>query len=237
MLVADQIEKLETAFLDSVTTAFPSPLSEVERANLHAYLVLSHAILEEEIESAFEDYFDAVSLRLDSNMVPASGFLLAYAIGDQLSKEVNVSYKNRNTIEFVRNRGREVLMAAIRANNGLKGHNLERLAKVVGLDWGSFDGALGNAIADLNTFGGKRGSSSHLSPFSSKVTSISGELDPDDVKRWVDDAVVAAESIRNYLAFQVASAGQELHRSLNRRCISSSVRLRASRAILRSRIG
>ena len=237
MRVADQIGKLENAFLDSVTTAFPSPLTEVERANLHAYLVLSHAILEEEIESAFEDYFDAVSLRLDSNMVPASGFLLAYAIGDQLSKEANVSYKSRNTIEFVRNRGREVLMTAIRANNGLKDHNLERLARVVGLDWGSFDGTLGNAIADLNTFGSKRGSSSHLSPFSPKVTSISGELDPDDVKKWVDDAVLAAESIRSYLTFQVDSAGQELHQSVDRRCMSSSVRVRASRAIYRSRLG
>jgi hypothetical protein len=199
-----QISTLEAAFLSSITTEFPDRLTESEKANVHAYLVLAHSVLEEEIEASFEDFFDEVSRQLLGDAIPEAALSLAFAIAEQIPDDLKVAYRKRDTIAFVRGAGRKVLEKAIQTNNGLKEENLAKLAKAVGVNWLAFERSLGTAIADLSAFGTRRGSSSHLSPFSTRVTAISQELDPDDVKRWVRDAVVGAAAIRTHLMAQAS---------------------------------
>lgn len=233
MRAVDQVAKLESAFLWSISSQFPDLLDDSENANLHAFLVLSHAVLEEDIEAAFEEYFDELSRQLGEDRVPVAGLLLAYAIAEQVSTEKKIAYKKRHTVSFVQKCGRDVLEKVIRSNNGLKEQNLEKLARAVGLHWEDFEQSLGTAIADLNTFGSKRGSSSHLSPFSSKVTSITGQLDPEDVKRWVSDAVAGVNAIRAHLLSLISSTDPQ-PRTRKQKRLSSAVTLQASRAIRRN---
>jgi hypothetical protein len=197
-----QISTLEIAFLSSITTEFPGRLTESEKANLHAYLVLSHSVLEEDIESIFEEFYDLVSSQLGAKMVPPAALSLAFAVAEQTPEALRVSYRRRDTVAFIRGPGRQMLEKAVLSNNGLKEENLAKLAKAVGVDWSAFEQTLATAIADLSAFGTRRGSSSHLSPFSTKVTAIAEELDPEDVKRWVRDAVAGASAIRSHVMAQ-----------------------------------
>jgi hypothetical protein len=226
-----QISTLEVAFLSSIDTEFPGRLTESEKANLHAYLVLSHSVLEEDIESVFEEYFDLLSPQLAGEVVPSVGLSLAFAVAEQIPDELRVTHRKRDTVAFIQGPGRQVLEKAITTNNGLKEENLAKLAKAVGVNWPAFEQALGTAIADLSAFGTKRGSSSHLSPFSTKVTSIAEELDPEDVKRWVRDAVAAAAAIRSHLMSQTVVSPTQRSTTQRRNIRFGTPRVRASRSL------
>ncbi|MDR6689981.1 hypothetical protein J2X55_000880 [Microbacterium sp. 1154] len=226
-----QISTLEVAFLSSITTEFPGRLTKSEKANLHAYLVLSHSVLEEDIESVFEEFFDLLGPQLAGEVVPSAAVSLAFAVAEQIPDELKVAHRRRDTAAFIRGPGRKVLEKAIAANNGLKEENLAKLAKAVGVNWAAFEQALGTAIADLSTFGTKRGSSSHLSPFSTKVTAIAEELDPEDVKRWVRDAVAGAAAIRAHLLSQAVGSRIKKSTAQRDRIRHGAPRLRVSRSL------
>ena len=50
----EQLELLDDLLLGPVKSIFPAPLTQEERVAVNAYLVLSHAVLEEQLEEAFE---------------------------------------------------------------------------------------------------------------------------------------------------------------------------------------
>lgn len=233
MSAAAQIQTLEGAFLNSIETQFPAPLTEGELANLHAYLVLAHSVLEEEIESAFEEYFHQVAATMKSDLVPKAAVLLAYAVRDKVADKVQVAYKARDVFQFVQGIGRTVIESAIRSNNGIKTENVKNLAEAVGLHWTLFEQNISTALLDLDTLGTKRGSSSHLSPFSPKTTSITSSFDPDDVRNWVKDGVAAASAIRAHLTKCVAVPQPPGQRGLPRQFRTRSPKLRPSPVLRR----
>lgn len=198
MDLEDQLVHLDATLLGSVTTQFPDPLSESEKAQVHAYLVLAHAVLEEYIESVFSRHFDRLCSWLSADLVPAECVRFSFAVAEMIPS-ASVSYRKRITFDLIRGLGRTEFQARLNRNHGLKARNVENLAQLVGVEWVRLESTLNSNLADLNTLGSKRGAAGHLSPYTEKVTSISTSDGPDDVRRWVRDGREAAVAIERYL--------------------------------------
>ncbi|WP_162625632.1 hypothetical protein [Mycolicibacterium llatzerense] len=200
MDLQEQLHHLDQTLLANVGASFPEPLTEAEKAQVHAYLVLAHAVLEECLEAMFLSHFDSVIGRLGEGLVPIECVRLAYAVADNLPEKIKISYSKRETIKLVQTLGRKEFEGRIRLNHGLKTENVQYLAKGVGLDWCGLEDELSAELADLNTLGVKRGSAGHLSPFTERVTNISADSGPDDVRLWVEAGRTAVEKLESYLA-------------------------------------
>ncbi|MEO5316097.1 hypothetical protein PV772_18615 [Pseudarthrobacter sp. CC12] len=194
------MKNLDKALLGSVTTQFPAPLTAAEQALTHGYLVLAHAVLEEHLEKIFEEHFDRLVSWLVSDLVPRETALLAYAVKEWLPASLNIGYKQRDLHQFFAKPARNEFIKLLGKNNGLKLENVAALAKLVGLDWKSFEDALNAELSDLTTLGSKRGAAGHLSPYTSKVTELTENDYPEDVRTWVDAGERAIERIRLYLS-------------------------------------
>ncbi len=199
MKLGAQLEHLDKALLSNVSTQFPDVFTEAERAQISAYLVLSHAVLEEYLEATFERHFERLSAWLRADMVPLECMRFAYAVSEYVPDGARVPYRSRNTAEVVRNGGRREFLRKVGENHGLKARNVESLARLVGLQWVDLEGALNSELADLDTLGVNRGAASHLSPFTEKVTAISVTDSLDDVRGWVDGGRKAVEALSDYL--------------------------------------
>lgn len=209
MHLVDQLAHLDTALLGTVITQFPDPLPEPERAQVHAYLVLSHAVLEEFLELAFEEHFNRLCECLSSDSVPLECVRLAYAVAQYVPKDL-VAYKKRNIAELIKGAGRKEFSQRLRGNNGLRSSNVESMCKLVGLHWEGVESALNAELLDLDTLGAKRGAASHLSPYSEKSTAIAVTDGPDDVRRWVKEGRLAIDAIIKYIATTVPSDNRPL---------------------------
>lgn len=196
MSPAEQIAKLDDAFLKSVTIDVGETPDENSRANIHAYLVLSHAILEEHIESVFDEYFERAVKCLDGNLVPKASLALVYSVADRASRDDKTPYLKRSVRHEVERLGKPLLAKAIRSNNGLKPANIENLAQAAGVAWGEFDDALSTHLANLQNLGVKRGDAGHLSPFSAQLTEV---VHPEQVREWVSNGVSAVAAIESFL--------------------------------------
>lgn len=195
-----QLLHLDNALLGSVQSSLPSLLSEHEKAQVNAYLVLAHAVLEEHLESLFLEHFDRIAAQLSQPIVPVECVRLVFAVAEDIHGNHGVSYAKRNTIELVRRLGRKNLESKLHLNNGIKSKDVQKLAKCVGLEWPEFEDSLNAELADLDTLGTKRGSAGHLSPYTDRVTSIEDHVGPDDVRSWVTAGRTALEQLEGYLS-------------------------------------
>lgn len=200
MDIGSQLEHLDHALLQTISTQFPEPLTERDRAQVHAYLVLAHAVLEEHLEAVFERYFLQVSSWLSFERVPIECVRLAYAMGELTPDEFRVPYRTRDSPRAIQSVGAKVLKRRLASNNGLKRKNVEDLSKCLGIDWRKLEDALNTGLSDLDTLGTKRGAAGHLSPFTQKVTEIAHSDGPDDVREWVENGRAAVESVKDYLS-------------------------------------
>jgi hypothetical protein len=198
-----QLDHLEIAFLSRIETEFPDPLSEIEVAHVRAYLVLAHAILEEYVEKQFELHFDRLVTELQNETVARECVLFAYSVSENLPVRLRLAYKKRDVIQLLKKPARDEFLRILEQNNGLKTENIQNLASFIGLDWTEFDDAFNSELADLNTLGVKRGSAGHLSPYTSKVTSIAQNSGPDDVRSWVNAGRDAVLKLELYLSDRI----------------------------------
>lgn len=198
MRLEEQLAHLDDTLLGTVSTQFPDPLSAPEKAQVHAYLVLSHAVLEEHLELAIEKHFDRLSSWLVGDIVPLECVRLAFAVSQYVSKE-QAGYKNRSTPQLIRSLGKQELVRQLRENHGLKSSNIQSMCKLIGLHWPDLENALNAELNDLDTLGVKRGAAGHLSPYTEKATAIATTDGPDDVRRWVSDGLLAVQAIVAYL--------------------------------------
>lgn len=198
MDLSTQLAQLDDALLGQVVTQFPEPLSGAERVRVNAYLVLSHAVLEEQLELVFDSHFRRLSGWMLADLVPIECVRLAYAVAQYAMKDEE-TFKKRSTPQWIRGRGLKEFRARVKFNHGLKSENVHNLAKLVGLHWDALDAALGTELADLDTLGSKRGSAGHLSPFTESATNISANDGPDNVREWVKNGREAVEAIDRYL--------------------------------------
>ncbi|HML51351.1 MAG TPA: hypothetical protein PKD84_08075 [Propionicimonas sp.] len=204
MQIKEQLDHLDRTLLATVLTQFPEPLSAPEKAQVHAYLVLSHAVLEEYLESTFERHFDRLCGWFISGLVPLECVRLAFAVGQEISRDEAV-YRIRSTPELIRSRGRMELSRRLDGNHGLKSSNVQSMAKFVGVHWPDLENELNAELNDLDTLGAKRGAASHLSPYTAKATNIANSDGPDDVRKWVHDGWQAVQSIAEYLDHVVSA--------------------------------
>ena len=199
MLLAQQLHLLDDAFLASVTTPFPAPLTPREKALTHAYLVLSHAVLEEHLEQVFERHYDRLVGWLGAEMVPLEAARLTFAVSEWVREDLKVGFKTRDMTEFIGKAAKKDFMTHIRKNNGLKATNVEGMAKLLGLSWKNFEDELFVHLSDLDNVGSKRGAAGHLSPFTAQTTELSANDYPEDMREWVDSGREAVEAIEAYL--------------------------------------
>lgn len=193
-----QLEHLDGLLLSTVRTAFPDLLTDEEKATTHAYLVLSHAVLEEHLEAAFETHYDRLAGWLVADMVPLESARLAYAVREWLPKELEVSYKKRSLRGLV-TAARTHFVSKIKDNHGIKPENVEGLARLVGLDWKAFERSLDTQLEDLRTLGKKRGEAGHLSPYTDKAVTLTRQDYPENVREWVHGGRDAVSDIVAYL--------------------------------------
>jgi hypothetical protein len=204
MQLSAQLDHLDVTLLGGVVTQFPDPLSDAEKALVHAYLVLCHAVLEEHLEAAFERHFDRLCGWLISDQVPLECVRFAFAVSQYVPKD-QVSYKKRDTVGVIRGLGRKEFSRLLRENHGLKPTNVESLSKLVGVHWTDLEDTLNVELLDLDTLGVKRGSASHLSPYTEKTTALAVTDGPDDVRQWVQNGRLAVEAIVSYLDATIRS--------------------------------
>jgi hypothetical protein len=195
-----QLSWLESTILSRVTTPFPDPFKPEEKAALAAYLVLTHACIEEALEDAFEAHADAIVALAVQSSVPIAVAAFSLHAGLQQPTNKRTPFKTR--------RLKGTLIAAvatyktrvIEQNHGIKRDNILCLAEGVGLEWEDFELTLNAAVSDLNTLGAKRGSVGHLSPFTAKSALLTSRVDLADVRDWVQNAERAVGEVVAYLA-------------------------------------
>lgn len=199
MDLASQLAFLDSLLLADVTTEFPDPLSDTEKASVGAYMVLSHACIEEFLEDVFLNHYSRLEELARLPMVPREVAGMLLAIGQHLPEKKRPSYKSR-TITGIAVAGKVHYEAAvIRGNHGIKTENVRKLANGVGLVWNEFEATLANELADLDTLGANRGEAGHLSPFSTKAVALTRQVYPDEVRGWVESGCAAAFAIERYL--------------------------------------
>lgn len=199
MDLVQQLDHLDITLLGTVVNQFPDPLTDAERAQVHAYLVLAHAVLEEHLETIFLTYFDTLCSWLSEDLVPVECLRFTYAVTQQIQPG-SVAYRKRDTIKTLLALGRAEFEKRLTQNNGLKTQNVESMASLVGFDWPTFEAAFNIELADLDTLGVKRGAAGHLSPYTSRVNAIAASDGPEQIREWVNNARVAVEAIARYLA-------------------------------------
>ena len=79
-----------------------------------------------------------------------------------------VAYKKRGLPGYMR-QARDEFARLVRQSHGLSPDNVNGLAKLVGLDWESFDTELATHLVALKTLAVRRGEAGHLSPFTEKA--------------------------------------------------------------------
>jgi hypothetical protein len=200
MDIVSQLEHVEQALLSSVTTEFPDALTDTEKTATHAYLVLSHAVLEEHLEDIFEAHFRRLLDWLSEDFVPIDVARLTFSVAEWLPRKIDVTYKKRSVPGTIGSPAvLEEFRRQVRNNHGLSPDNVLDLSKLIGLDWGQFENALNSELADLKNLSSKRGEASHLSPFTARAVKLSRQDYPDNVKEWVTLGRDAITSIGAYL--------------------------------------
>lgn len=202
MDLVNQLNHLDALLLSTVSTEFPDPLTDEEKAATNAYVVLSHAVLEEYIEDAFERHFARLAAWLDSPTVPLEAAKLALALGDWVKEDKRVAFKKRQISGYVKGL-QSSMRSQLGQNHGIKATNIQHMARLVGVDWPALEAELSTALADLSTLGSMRGEAGHLSPFSERAVRITRQAYPDDVRSWVRSARDGAMAISGYLDMTV----------------------------------
>lgn len=206
MDLQQQLNHLDNVLLKTVTTQFPNLLTDAEKSTTHAYLVLSHAVLEEHLEGLFQRHFLQLLSWLKADLVPIEVTRLAFGMKEWLPKDAHVTYKKRSVPGIMSSEiVRRAFNQEVKNNHGLAPQNIENLAKLVGLDWARFDKRLDQEIGNLKTLASKRGEAGHLSPFTDKAIKLSRQDYPENVREWVSNGREAVERIDNYLTELIQS--------------------------------
>lgn len=204
----EQLSHLADAILKPIATEFPDPLSESDRALVSAYLVLSHAVLEEALEDAFTATYDRLAMSLGERLVPIEAARFVYSVCRWVPESVHSGQNPKNLHPFISKACRREFTKKIDSNNGLKTANIKSLSKLLGLDWDAIEDLYATQLADLDNLGSKRGAAGHLSPYSAKATGLTANVDPQDVRRWVDSGLAAITAVQQYLSSIASKASQ-----------------------------
>jgi len=207
MELAAQVAALEEMLLSGIETEFPAPLKDVEKVAVSAYLVLSHACIEEYVEDVFLSHFDRVSELSRLPIAPRALASLTFASALFLpeAKIKVMSYKSR-TLKGALAAARGTYVGSfINRNDGLKASNIKRLAEGVGIEWDRLEARFVDELVDLDTLGAKRGEAGHISPFSAPA--VTERIYPSQARQWVGAGRDAIVAIQRFLAHDASWQG------------------------------
>ncbi|MGW9629655.1 hypothetical protein ACWGST_03065 [Agromyces sp. NPDC055520] len=226
-----EVEEIDTTLLTSVTTIPPDRLRSDERTMTRAYLLVTHAVLEERIENIFLAHFFNARAVIDSGSAIPAGLLPFYSAALEWAGIDPPTYAKRTWRGYMSSSVAEAhVKSVIQNNHGLKRNNIQDLAKLVGIEWAAIDDAPGVEISALTTLGAKRGAAGHTSPFIGPDQAITEEEYPANVREWVNNAVRTVihleDVISQMCATQTAHPSDAHRQSLMRR----------SRALRRARL-
>jgi hypothetical protein len=207
MDIKEQLHQLDQTLLSVVSTEFASPPLEEDRVLIRAYLVLAHAILEEQLEELFRVHVKVLADALVGPTVPVECVRLALALGQ--ATKPSGDYESRDSIRCIKQGGVKEMQRQTDQNHGIKTKNIQSLAETAGCDWPALDAQLNGCLADLDTLGVKRGFAGHHSPYAGRTTDIVDNDTSDDVRQWVENGRLAVEAIGQYLeALRTQSSSQ-----------------------------
>jgi hypothetical protein len=117
-----QLLTLDDMLLSNVKVEFPDPLDDSEKVAINAYLVLTHACIEEFAGQVFLDHFDRLSQLSQFPITPASAnrFALAVAFALPEGMRATMPYKTRTLAGMLKAGRRAYATSYISTNDGLK---------------------------------------------------------------------------------------------------------------------
>lgn len=205
-VLQSEVAVLDRALLGTVVVQPPDDLSQHERIAIRAYLILSHAAIEEFTEACFRDYVRATLRIDDAGMVSAGMYLALIELADPIKGRLQRSVR---TPEQVLALFPELYQAKLSANNGVRRHHLQAISQAAGIDWLLFEDSLDLLVQALETLGTKRGGIAHVSTAVHPGTNGGGvveELLPPNVREYVGDALRALPSLIQFLGDHPAGA-------------------------------
>ena len=204
--LADEIQALDDFLLSPIKVAAPDPLTDGELVALRAYVILSHAAVEEFVEVAFTVYVRECLTQDAQGMVSPAVYLtllqLAEDIGGQLSRKVD------RTPAAVIGRIPGLYEAKfIVPNHGVREGNVQAMALGAGLPWQVVEDACPSLIPALSTLGARRGEVAHVSTFGprSGSTGVRQVSYPSDARRLTAEVLSALPELLTLLASGLAS--------------------------------
>jgi hypothetical protein len=172
------------------------PLTSRDQFLTHAYLVLSCALIEEFIESAFQEYVEgALAASTESEVAPCFVPLAARFATDAAS-EVAKSPTASHACPALSGL---YVAKVIRPNNGIKPRNLATLAKPLGLQE-ELEAQCQSLLVPAGTLGARRGVIAHLG-------TITEELRPADARKLVLDVTGELPLLLSLLSSPSGSTG------------------------------
>ncbi len=214
---------LNSYLLVPITSVAPD-LSEGELIAVRAYLVLSHAAIEEFIEAAFLTYVRECTLADDRGRVHPGTTLALLRLADEI----------RGQIPKAQLRPAEILsripplyqLNVLRPNHGIKPDYIQTMALGAGLGWPEFEAACPNLLAALPTLSSARGDIAHLSSLGLSADGAGLRITyyPEDARKKTGAVLTSIQEFIDHLAStlppfpaQAKASGNGLIRGLARR--------------------
>ncbi len=173
--------------------------SERKLDRARAYRILAHAEIEFFIERMLLDIVDREFQRWRNSKKPSHVMICLIAASkvgwqDMETEELGLTRinpplikKDHTSIEEVIERAVEQYRKIVKDNHGIMESNLKRLVMPVGIALSDLDSTW---LADMNSFGGRRGSVAHTSRLG-----VTTPIDPQTEKGAVDNLLVGLEEL------------------------------------------
>ncbi|MDH6607304.1 hypothetical protein M2164_002939 [Streptomyces sp. SAI-208] len=160
---------------------------------MRSFVILAHAHIEEFIEQMFSDCLAARASTITATEIPSCYARLILHFGEHIKGQKGSASLTPASICITAKSLYD--SKVIKANNGLKEHNIVQLAKPLGLTENDVSNACPDLLPALDTLGGKRGGLAHRS--SQAVTET---IYPGQAIKWVDDVLTHFAQLSSLLA-------------------------------------
>ena len=193
--LANDITGLRDSLLPSELQAIapPDDLSDTQSLLVRSFVILAHAHIEEFIEQMFSDFLSSKHATVTASEIPTCYARLILHFGEHIKGQKGSS--SLTPADICTTAKSMYNSKVIKANNGLKEHNVVQLAKPLGLTENDISNACPELLPALDTLGSRRGSLAHRS--SQAVTET---IYPGQAIKWVDDVLTHFSQLSDLLA-------------------------------------
>jgi hypothetical protein len=172
---------------DNDTDALPDEPDHAASLRIRAFLILSHAAIEELFEQQIYETVKGCVECFDQ-APPAVALALATKYSGELMGQ-NAG-KVPSAIEIARKLSGLYFSKVIKPNNGIRRSSIDAMCRPLGVSVGDLGPDVETGLARLDTLGAKRGSAAHTLRGATKEVILTS-----DARTWVDEAIDAVEIV------------------------------------------